>query len=319
MKGRVRKQSETKPAGAQKQSARESAAPKPRAGIEASLRGALTLVATPIGHASDISLRALDAFRAADIIFCEDTRVTQRLLMLHGIGGKKLIAAHEHNERLRAEAILQRVRAGELVVYSSDAGLPCVSDPGQIIVQHLLQHGVEVKSIPGANAALTALQISGLPSDAFYFAGFLPSKSKARRDMLLELKSLRATLLFHESPHRVIDSLEDMRSILGNRPAAMARELTKMHEEIRRGSIADLQKILGAKESIKGEIVLVIGAFSDLEEEMMDQAEIDRLLLEARKTLSAREAAAIMSTKTGLPKRELYQRLLHLNDRKKSP
>lgn len=283
---------------------------------ESSARAPLMLVATPIGHASDISLRALDVLRASDVIFCEDTRVTGKLLMLHGLAGKKLVAAHAHNERLRAEAILQAIRDGQNVAYVSDAGLPCISDPGALIVQHMLMHGIDVQAVPGANAALTALQISGLPTDNFYFAGFLPHKSKARRDVLQDLKPLKTTLLFYESPHRVQATLEDMQVILGNRPACMARELTKMYEEVRRGALSDLRRVLEEKENIKGEFVLVVGAFSDVEEEMMDQAEIDRLLLDARKTLSAREAAAIMSTRTGLPKRELYQRLMHLHDGK---
>lgn len=308
-KAHERARGQTKPAATQKQSRPEAAPANPAKPV-------LMLVATPIGHASDISLRALEVLRTADVIYCEDTRVTAKLLALHGLSGKKLVAAHEHNERLRAEAILQAIRAGQRVAYVSDAGLPCISDPGALIVQHMLMHGIEVQSVPGANAGLTALQISGLPTDAFYFAGFLPPKSKARRDVLQTLKPLRATLVFYESPHRVLATLEDMRVVLGNRPACMARELTKMYEEVRRGSLADIARMLGERESIKGEIVLVVGAFSDVEEEMVDQAEIDRLLLDARKTLSARDAAAIMSTRTGLPKRELYQRLMHLHDGK---
>lgn len=301
----------------QKQSGGGEARPGGDNPVTAALRGALTLVATPIGNAGDLTLRALAALAAADIIYCEDTRTTAKLLALHGLSGKTLAAAHEHNERMSAEAMLQAIRADKAVIYVSDAGLPCISDPGALIVQHMLAHGVPVRSLPGANAALTALQISGLPSQPFYFAGFLPPKSKARRDALAEIKSLRATLVFYESPHRVLDTLADMQAVLGNRPAAMARELTKLYEEVRRGALSDIAALLATRESIKGEIVLVVGAFSDMEEEMLDQAEIDRLLLEARKTLSAREAAAIMSAKTGLPKRDLYQRLLHLNDSKK--
>lgn len=279
--------------------------------------GSFCLVATPIGNAADITLRALEALKSADIIFCEDTRVTSKLLAIYGITGQKLASAHAHNERESAEAMLREVRAGKNVIYVSDAGLPCISDPGNILVQHMLVHGVNVISLPGPNAALTALQVSGLPSDAFYFAGFLPAKSKQRRAVLEKLRPIQATLLFYESPHRVLDMLADLKAVLGERPCAMAREITKLYEEVRRGTISDIIAILTAKPAIKGEFVIVVGALADVEEEMIDQAEIDALLLQARKTLSARDAAAIMSTRTGIPKRELYQRLLHLNDKKK--
>jgi 16S rRNA (cytidine1402-2'-O)-methyltransferase len=292
--------------------------PSPPAPVkQGSAKGSFSLVATPIGNAGDITLRALDALKAADVIYCEDTRVTSKLLAIHGISGKKLMAAHAHNERESADAMLRDVREGKAVLYASDAGMPCISDPGAVMVQHMLQHGINVTSLPGANAALTALQISGLPTDQFHFVGFLPPKTKARRAALEKLKSVMATLVFYESPHRVVESLKDMKAVLGERPCACIREITKMFEEARRGSISSIIDILEAKESIKGEFVIVVGAFSDVEEEMIDQAEIDRLLLDARKNLSARDAAAIMSTKTGIPKRELYQRLLHLNDKKK--
>lgn len=283
--------------------------------------GSFAFVATPIGHAGDITLRALEALKAADRIYCEDTRVTAKLLTLYGIAGKKLSSAHAHSERAGAEHIYRDIQDGLNVIYVSDAGLPAISDPGYLITQHLLQHGVKITSLPGANAALTALQISGLPTDNFYFAGFLPQKTKARKDALESLRTLPATLVFYESPHRLLDSLADMKTVLGDRPIAAARELTKMFEEVRRGAISDVIRIFAEKDAIKGEFVLVVGAFTgdakDAAEAEADQAEIDRLLLEARRTLSARDAAAIMSTKTGIPKRELYQRLLHLNDKKK--
>ncbi len=275
------------------------------------------LVGTPLGNAGDITLRALEMLRRADVIFCEDTRVTSKLLSFYGIEGITLLPAHDHNENVAAQMIAQHVAKGELVIYCSDAGLPCISDPGVGIVQHLLGKGIRVQSLPGPNAALTALQVSGLPTDAFYFAGFLPNKTKARRDALQALSKIPATLLFYEAPHRVLDTLKDMQTVLGNRPCCVARELTKQYEELRRGSIESVHEILSQKESIKGELVIVVGAFLGEPEEAIDQAEIDKLLLKARETLSARDAAAIMSSQTGLPKRELYQRLLHLNDKKK--
>jgi 16S rRNA (cytidine1402-2'-O)-methyltransferase len=273
----------------------------------------LYLVATPIGHARDITLRALDTLKAADIIFCEDTRVTAKLLTLHGIKGKKLVAAHAHNEKASAATIAEHVRDGKVVAYASDAGLPLISDPGESIVSALAEEGLPVTSLPGANAALTALQLSGLSAMPFYFAGFLPPKASARKRMLESMKSLEATLVFYEAPHRILEALDDIREVLGNRSAALGRELTKLHEEVLRGPLDTIAAQLAKKPAIKGEIALAIAGAGD-EEEAIDQAEIDRLLLEARKTLSAKDAAAIMSGKTGLPKRELYQRLLHLND-----
>jgi 16S rRNA (cytidine1402-2'-O)-methyltransferase len=273
----------------------------------------LYLVATPIGHAKDITLRALEVLQAADIIFCEDTRVTQKLLMIHNIKGKKLVSAHAHNEHDAAVSIAEKVSEGKVVAYASDAGLPLISDPGQVIVSALAKQNLPITSLPGANAALTVLQLSGLPPLPFYFAGFLPQKASARRRALQGLKNLEATLEFYEAPHRIFDMLNDLRETLGNRQAALGRELTKLHEEVLRGSLDDIEKELKKKPVVKGEIALALAPPSE-EDEPIDQAEIDRLLMEARKTLSAKEAAAFMSGRTGLPKRELYQRLLHLND-----
>jgi 16S rRNA (cytidine1402-2'-O)-methyltransferase len=290
-----------------------SPAPKDKASA-GGLQPALYLVATPIGHAKDITLRALEVLKAADFVFCEDTRQTQKLLMMHGITGKKLQPAHEHNERGAAEQIAQKIAQGKSVAYASDAGLPLISDPGAIIVQKIVEEGYRVESIPGANAALTALQLSALPALPFYFAGFLPPKTHARKKAIEALKPLAATLLFYEAPHRLIETLEDLAGVLGSRNASVSREITKLHEETLRGELPQLLKNFKSRPSIKGECVIVVQGFGSTDEHAMDQAEIDRLLIEARKTLSAREAAVIMAGKTGLPKRELYQRLLHLND-----
>jgi 16S rRNA (cytidine1402-2'-O)-methyltransferase len=278
-----------------------------------SLQPGLYLVATPIGHAKDITLRALEVLQTADVIFCEDTRVTQKLLMIHGIKGKKLVSAHAHNEQQAASIIAEKIREGLVVAYASDAGLPLISDPGQIIVSMLAKEGLPITSLPGANAALTALQLSGLPPLPFYFAGFLPQKASARRRQLQALKSLEATLVFYEAPHRIFETIADLREVLGNRRASLGRELTKLHEEVLRGSLDEIEAGLKKKPVVKGEIALALAPPAE-EDEPINQAEIDRLLIEARKTLSAKDAAAIMSGRTGLPKRELYQRLLHLND-----
>jgi len=274
--------------------------------------GSLTLIATPIGNASDITLRALKAFQNADIIFCEDTRQTQKLLMMHGITGKKLAAAHEHNESFAAQKILAEIKAGKTVAYASDAGLPLISDPGETIMQVMLEEGVSVTSIPGANAALTALQLSGLPPLPFYFAGFLPPKSKARKDALQSLEHLPATLVFYEAPHRLCETLEDMQHVLGNRKAAYARELTKLHEEVQRGTLSDLIKQTADKERIRGECVIVVEPYKAGAAQSEHENDIDKLLLSALKSLSPRDAAFDVAAKTGQQRRALYQRILEL-------
>ncbi len=281
-----------------------------KTGAEAS--GQLSLVATPIGNSADISLRALDTFRHADIIFCEDTRQTQKLLMMHGITGKKLAAAHEHNEAYAATKILAEIKAGKSVAYASDAGLPLISDPGETIMQVMIEEGVSVTSVPGANAALTALQLSGLPPLPFYFAGFLPPKTKARKDVLKLLQSIPATLVFYEAPHRLAETLADMLHVLGDRNAAYARELTKMHEEIQRGALSALSKHTEQQERIRGECVILIAPPSNETAQNDDADETDKLLLLALKTLSPRDAAFDVAAKTGLQRRALYQRILEL-------
>ncbi|MDX1921523.1 MAG: 16S rRNA (cytidine(1402)-2'-O)-methyltransferase [Alphaproteobacteria bacterium] len=278
------------------------------------IQGQLTLVATPIGNSADISLRALDTLRNAELIFCEDTRQTQKLLMMHGITGKKLVAAHQHNEAAAAQKILAEIDAGKSVVYVSDAGLPLISDPGETIMHAAIDAGAKVTSIPGANAALTALQLSGLPPLPFYFAGFLPPKTKARKDVLKLLQSIPATLVFYEAPHRLAETLADMLSVLGNRNAAYARELTKMYEEVRRGTLSQLSKHTEAQETIRGECVICIAPPAQETAQNNDADETDKLLLAALKTLSPRDAAFDVAAKTGLQRRTLYQRILELKN-----
>ena len=281
---------------------------------QVSQAGSLSLIATPIGNSQDITLRALKAFQDADIIFCEDTRQTQKLLMMHGITGKKLAAAHEHNESYAAQKILAEIKAGKNVAYASDAGLPLISDPGETIMQVMIDEGVAVTSIPGANAALTALQLSGLPPLPFYFAGFLPPKSKARKDALQALEHLPATLLFYEAPHRLCETLEDMQHVLGDRKAAYARELTKMHEEVQRGMLSDLIKQTADKERIKGECVIIVAPYIEGAAQNEHADDTDKLLLIALKTLSPRDAAFDVAAKTGQQRRALYQRILELKN-----
>ena len=218
--------------------------------------GTLFLVATPIGNLNDITLRALDTLRNVDLIACEDTRHTGKLLHHFGIA-KKLVSYHEHNEASRAEELSNLLLEGRSIAIVSDAGTPGISDPGFRLVQKAIEVGAPVVSIPGPVAFVNAAVVSGLPTDALFFAGFLPSKRTARRKRLSELAETPATLAFYEAPHRLARSLADCVEILGNRQAAVARELTKMHEDIARGTLGELAAKYSTA-NIKGEIVLII-------------------------------------------------------------
>jgi len=219
--------------------------------------GTLIIVATPIGNLSDISPRALDALRTADLIACEDTRQTIKLLNHFGIQ-KPLVSYHDFNEEKKAAELGNKIREGMTIALVSDAGTPGISDPGFRLVRYCREQGLTVASIPGANAAITALSASGLPSDEFFFAGFLPSKKSARRERLEGLRALRATLIFYEAPHRISETLTDLLEILGDREVCIARELTKMHEEFLFGRLSEL------KDNVKalGEFVIVVAGNS---------------------------------------------------------
>lgn len=276
----------------------------------------LYLVATPIGHAQDITLRALNMLRQADYLFCEDTRVSGNLLRLHGISAnKRLRNLHEHNEHEMALEIVKLIKQGKSIAYLSDAGLPLISDPGAFLVQQIVQHEMPVTSLPGANAALTALQLSGLPTDRFTFHGFLPAKAKARQEMLQKLATIPITQIFYEAPHRIEKSLTDMLAAFGPRQAVVARELTKLHEEVLRGSLDDLLRQIREKEKLRGEMVVVIAPAEKMQEAQQEN-DVDLMLREALKTMSARDAAFHVSSKTGLKRRAMYQRLVELDAKK---
>jgi len=269
----------------------------------------LYIVATPIGNARDITLRALELLKACDVIACEDTRVTRKLLSLHDISAK-LIPYHEHNaEKVRPE-IIKRVKNGETVALVSDAGTPIISDPGLNLVQAFADENLLVTSLPGPSATLTALVLSGLPSDRFLFAGFLPTKGGRRRSALKEVATTPATLIFLESAKRLAASLADMVTILGPRPAAVTRELTKMFEEVRRGPLDTLADTYAAEGPPKGEITIVIGPPNA--EEKMTVENVDDMLREALEKLSVRDATAEVTEATGWPKRSVYARALVL-------
>jgi 16S rRNA (cytidine1402-2'-O)-methyltransferase len=269
----------------------------------------LYLVATPIGHAQDLTLRARDLLGRVDAIACEDTRVTAKLLALHGIRAP-LVAYHEHNAERMRPVLLERVRHGDAIALVSDAGTPLISDPGYKLVREAAAASLAVTALPGASAVLTALILSGLPTDRFLFAGFLPPKQTARRATLAELKLVPATLIWFETGPRLAGSLDDAAAILGDRPAAVARELTKLFEEVRRETLTALAAHYQAAGPPRGEIVVVAGPPLPVPEP--DDDEIDRLLRAALPGLGVKDAAAAIAAATGLPRRQIYARALAL-------
>ncbi|MBB3521864.1 16S rRNA (cytidine(1402)-2'-O)-methyltransferase [Rhizobium sp. BK456] len=273
------------------------------------LEPALYLVATPIGNLGDITLRALETLAGADVLACEDTRVTRVLLDRYGIQNRPF-AYHEYNADEAGPRLLQALEAGRSVALVSDAGTPLVSDPGYRLAQQAIAAGYRVIPIPGASAPLAALVGSGLPNDAFLFAGFLPVKDKARRDRLGELAAAPATLIFFESPHRIGATLLAAADVLGSaRPASVCRELTKTYEEFRRGTLGELAAHYREVDNVKGEIVLVVGPPEPVE---TPEADVEAVLADLSKTMSTAKAAAEAARLTGLPRKVLYQRLLEL-------
>jgi len=273
--------------------------------------GLLALVATPIGNLGDISARALETLRAADLIACEDTRVTGNLLSKFEIR-RPTLPYHDHNAETMRPKLIERLLQGETVALVSDAGMPLISDPGYKLVKAATEAGIAVTVIPGPSAPLAALVLSGLPSDRFLFAGFLPVKEGARRTTLLELKAVPATLLFFETGPRLADSLATCAAVLGERPAAVARELTKLHEEVRRDTLGALARHYAESGAPKGEIVLVIGP-PLAEEQAFD---VDAALGTALQSMAVKEAATAVAAASGRPRREIYARALALSGRK---
>ncbi len=272
------------------------------------LEPALYLVATPIGNLGDITLRALETLAAADVLACEDTRVTRNLLTRYGIR-QRPVSYHDHNAAEAGPGLLAALAGGKSVALVSDAGTPLVSDPGYRLVGEAIAAGCRVVPVPGASAPLAALTASGLPSDAFLFAGFLPVKDGQRRQRLEMLKAIPATLVFFESPRRLDDTLAAMAEVLGDRPAVVGRELTKAFEEFRRGRLADLAAHYAGADAPKGEVVLCVGPPP---EESADAHDIDALLLSLSAEMSASKAAAEAARLTGQAKPGLYRRLLEL-------
>ena len=280
----------------------------------AAVLAGLVLVSTPIGNLGDMTLRAIAALRGADLILCEDTRTTARLLSHYGVT-TQTAPLHEHNEDAATPRILARLRSGATVALVSDAGTPLVSDPGYRLVRAALEEGLPVTAVPGANAATMALTLSGLPPHPYLFLGFAPPKEAARRTAFTRLRAserggLGATLLWYEAPHRLAAMLADLALIFGDRPAAVARELTKRFEEVRRGALPQLAAHY-AEHAPRGEITVVVGPAP---EEAADAADLDGLLRASLATLSVREAAAAVAEMTGVPRRQVYARALEIKE-----
>jgi len=271
----------------------------------------LHVVATPIGNLADISLRALATLAAADAVLAEDTRVTKKLLAHYGIA-TPLVAYHEHNAAVMRPHLLARLASGAALALVSDAGTPLVSDPGFKLVASALAENISVTSVPGASAILAALVVAGLPTDRFFFEGFLPSKQVARRHRIAELAAVPGTLVFFESPHRVAETLADLHAVLGQREAAVARELTKHFETVRRGALAELAATFAEEPPPKGEIVLLVGPPS-ADIAVPDAADLDAKIGKALETLSVKEAATVISAETGQPRRKVYARAIELS------
>ena len=264
----------------------------------------LYVTATPIGNARDITLRALDVLKNVDLIAAEDTRVTAKLLAIHGIS-QPLSAYNDHNAAKERPRLLARLRDGARIALVSDAGTPLVSDPGFKLVRAAVEEGYPVHAIPGPSAALTGLVLSALPSDRFLFAGFLPPKAGERQAALEELKPVRASLIFFESGPRLGESLTQMADVLGPRSAAVAREMTKLHEEVRRGTLDDLARAYAQEAAPKGEVTLIVSPPHAAE---TDFAAVDRALEAALAFMPLKPAAEMIADLTGASRKAVYAR-----------
>ncbi len=268
----------------------------------------LYIVATPIGNLGDLTARAAEILAAEDLVACEDTRVTAKLLASRGIR-VRLTAYHDHSTESDRATLVETLRSGKLVALVSDAGTPLISDPGYKLVRDAVAAGIHVTAAPGPSSILAALVLSALPTDRFLFAGYLPARDKARRDAVVEVRDLCATLVFLESTRRLGESLRALHDILGDRPAAVARELTKLHEEVRRAPLGDLAAAYETGPAPRGEAVIVVGP---PDADSAPPPDPDALLQEALRTMSVRDAAATVAQATGLPRKQVYARALAL-------
>lgn len=270
----------------------------------------LYLVPTPIGNLGDITLRALQVLAAADFIYCEDTRVTIKLLDRYGIKGR-LKSYHDHNTELSGKVVKLDIASGHAIALCSDAGTPLISDPGFPLVRDLLAAGLKVEALPGASALLPALQIAGFPTDRFTFLGFLPQKQSERLRFLQDMAARSETLVVYESPHRILDCLADMETTFARRRLSVSREISKLHEETLRGTATEVLAILNLRPSIRGEFVVVIEPQEPVAEIASD-AEILAAIATAVKEHPASKAASLVSKKYNLPRDEIYAKILNL-------
>ncbi len=274
------------------------------------MTGILYIVATPIGNMEDITIRAVRILKEANLIAAEDTRHTRHLLDRYGIG-TALTSYHDHNKEEKAPVLVSRMLDGEKIALVSDAGTPGISDPGYFLINLAVDRKIPVVPIPGATAAIAALSVSGLPTDSFAFEGFLPSKQTARLKRLRELADERRTLIFYEAPHKIVKTVEDMLSAFGDRRAVLTRELTKLHEEAIRGTLAEILGHLGHG-MIKGEFTLIVhGASGEPLRQDIDTATYLKNLM-LHRSLSKKEAIAVAAEELGLPKKEVYRESLKL-------
>ena len=269
----------------------------------------LYVVATPIGNMGDMTIRALSTLAAAETVLCEDTRTSGKLMERFAIR-TKLSPYHEHNAQKARPAILERLKQGATIALISDAGMPLVSDPGYRLVKEAAEQGIPVTACPGASAVLTGLALSGLPTDRFLFAGFVPQKAGERKRLFDDFAKLKATLIFFESPHRIVDTLRDLETALPGRAVAVTRELTKLHEEVLRGTAQEIAGILGERPSVKGEITLLVGP--PTEDEVVPEEDIESAIAAALQSMPASKAASEVARRFNLNRSDIYQRILAL-------
>lgn len=266
------------------------------------LKAGLYIIATPIGNLRDISLRALDTLNSADLIVCEDTRVTQKLLQAYGIKSKTQVY-NDHSNQTQRQKIIETISSGKAVALVSDAGMPLVSDPGYKLVQDCMEDNIYVTSLPGANAVLTAIQLSSLPSDRFCFLGFLNSKTSKRTQELKQWENVEATLILYESSKRLLKTLEDCRAVLGNRKASVVREMTKLYEEVRSATLDELIAHYTESGAPKGEIVIVL---QGSEGAVYSEEDVESMLVKALSDHSLKDASTIVAQATGLSRKKIY-------------
>tara|TARA_Y100001970_G_scaffold201309_1_gene244968 strand:- start:732 stop:1580 length:849 start_codon:yes stop_codon:yes gene_type:complete len=279
--------------------------------LKNNIEGKLTIISLPIGNLKDITIRALEELQSSDLIFCEDKRITIKLLNHYNISNK-LMSYNEHSDRSTREFIINQINKGKSISLVSDAGTPLISDPGYKLIRELKEKNLTVTSCPGPSSPITAITLAGLPTDKFFFSGFLPVKSKARKDYLLKIKNIESTIIFLESPNRIVKSLETILEIFGDRNISICRELTKKFEEVITLKVSEAIKNLSSRNNIKGEIVIVIEG-----EVKIDKSQnLEAILKDALKSMSLSDAAREISKYTNFSKKEVYNAALALKDRK---